>query len=402
MLESLRLTQNRLIEDTDTRHYRFLYEKLNLKSRLSGLIGPRGVGKTTLLLQYLKNHPDLLPTSFYFSADHIYFSQISLYQFVEDLYLTAGIKNFFIDEIHKYGNWAQELKNLYDGFPAIKIIFSGSSSLDLVKGSHDLSRRTVLNRLPGMSFREYLNFNHNMTIPVISYQQLIESTHDLNTTISRIDRIKGCFSDYLRQGYYPFSIEDPQNYNEKLLRIIDKTIHEDIANFYKLKTENLYLFKKILVFLASIPPGKINTHNIAKNLATNDHTITNYLTILKETGLAHLIYALGSGNVALRKPEKIFLDNTNLQYALSKDFGKDIEIGTIRELLFIQMLLGAGINVYFSQRGDYSVEGTVFEIGGPNKTRKQIKSNAKAILVKDDLTSLSKKVIPLIYFGFLY
>ena len=402
MIDSLNLIQERLIANVNISHYRFLYAQFNTRNRLSGLVGPRGVGKTTLLLQYLKNHPELLPEVCYFSADHIYFSQITLYAFMEELYLTAGKKIFFIDEIHKYDNWAQELKNIYDGFPSIKIVFSGSSSLDLIKGSYDLSRRAVLNYLPGMSFREYLNFHENMQIEVVSYQQLLDSSHDLSRVIHRIDRIKGLFQDYLRQGYYPFALEDSLTYHQRLLRIIDKTVFEDIANFYKLKTENLHLFKKILVFLASIPPGRVNTHNIAKNLAVNDHTVSNYLTILKETGLIHMIYSFEGGNVSLRKPEKIFLNNTNLQYTLEDSFGKTVEIGTIRELFFIQMLLNSQKNVYFSERGDYCIDDRVFEIGGANKTRKQIQENAKAILVKDDLTSIRNKIIPLIYFGFLY
>lgn len=402
MLTSLRLIQDRLLEDVQTEHYRFLYSTFNINSRLVGLIGARGVGKTTLLLQYLKNHPDILPKAFYFSADHIYFSQTTLYEFVEELYLTAGTRLFFIDEIHKYGNWCQELKNLYDGFPAIKIVFSGSSSLDLVKGSYDLSRRATLLRLPGMSFREYLNFHENMQIEPVSYQDVLLGSHSLNKIITRVDRIKGLFQNYLQQGYYPFATEDPLNYNEKLLKVIEKTIYEDIANFYNLKTENLHLFKKILVFLASIPPGKVTAHNIAKNLSINDRTAVNYLQILQETGLIHMVYPFEGGNVALRKPEKIFLNNTNLQYALEDSFGKSIEIGTIRELFFIQMLTGTNKHVYFSNTGDYCVDDTVFEIGGINKTRKQIKSLPNAILVKDDLTSIGGNVIPLIYFGFLY
>ncbi len=402
MFESLRLIQNRLIEDVDTTHYRFLYQRFNVDNKLIGLVGSRGVGKTTLLLQYLKNHPDLLKESFYFSADHIYFSSTTLYEFVEELYLTANIKLFFIDEIHKYANWTQELKNLYDGFPSIKIVFSGSSSLDLVKGGYDLSRRAILHYLPGMSFREYLNFTENMQLNTISYEQLLNNTHDLYNIITRVTKIKGLFQDYLKQGYYPFSLEDPLTYDQRLLKVIDKTIYEDIANYYKLKTENLYLFKKILIFLASIPPGKINTHSLAKNLSVNDRTITNYLVILQETGLIQMIYPYEGGNVSLRKPQKIFLNNTNLQYVLSVNFGKAIEIGTIRELLFLQMLIGAGNQVYFSQKGDYRINKTIFEIGGANKTRKQVKGDKTAILVKDELVGISNKVIPLIYFGFLY
>lgn len=402
MIESIRMIEDRLIESVQIKHYRYLYDRLSLDSRLLGLVGPRGVGKTTMMLQYLKNHPDIRSKAIYFSADHIYFSQTTLYEFVENLYLTAGTQFFFIDEIHKYVNWNQELKNIYDGFPSIKIVFSGSSSLDLVRGSYDLSRRGVLLRLPGMSFREYLNFSENLSIEPVTYNALLTGDHVLARDLIRIDRVKGLFQDYLQRGFYPFSLEDPEHFAERLLHVVEKTIFEDIANFYKLKTENLPIFKKILLFLASIPPGNVNAHNIAKNLSVNDRTISGYLQILQETGLVQMIYPFEGGNISLRKPEKIFLNNTNLQYALQTDFGKNIDVGTIRELMFIQMIMGSSKKIYFNKTGDYQIDDTVFEIGGPNKTRKQIKSVKNAFLVKDILVATVKNEIPLVYFGFLY
>lgn len=402
MLESIRIIEARLIEHVQTKHYRYLYDKLSLDARLLGLVGPRGVGKTTMILQYLKNHPDIHSQAIYFSADHIFFSQISLYEFVENLYLTEGTRLFFIDEIHKYRNWNQELKNLYDGFPSIRIVFSGSSSLDLVRGSFDLSRRGILLRLPGMSFREYLNFSEDIAMSPVSYDQLLSGQHSLRQDLIKIHRIKGIFNDYLQRGFYPFSIEDPEYFSERLLSVIEKTIFEDIANFYKLKTDNLAVFKKILSFLSSIPPGNINAHNIAKNISMNDRTIAGYLQILQESGLVQMIYPYEGGNISLRKPEKIFLNNTNIQYALENDFGKPIDIGSIRELMFIQMLKGASKRVYFSKTGDYQVGDTLFEIGGPNKTRKQIKTAKNAYVVKDNLVATARHEIPLMYFGFLY
>ncbi|MDF1655926.1 MAG: ATP-binding protein [Coxiellaceae bacterium] len=402
MIESIRMIENRLVSNVQTKHYRYLYDQLSLDARLTGLIGARGVGKTTMMLQYLKNHPDIKSKAIYFSADHIYFSQSTLYEFIENLYLTDGTEFFFIDEIHKYTNWNQEIKNLYDGFPSIKIVFSGSSSLDLIKGSHDLSRRAILLRLPGMSFREYINFSENLSIEPITYNNLLTGKHTLNQELISVNRIKGLFKSYLQHGYYPFSIEDPKHFEERLLRVIEKTIFEDIANFYNLKTENLPTLKKIISFLASIPPGKINTHNIAKNLSMNDRTITGYLQMLQETGLIQMIYAGEGGNLSLRKPEKIFLNNTNLQYALQHEFGKKMESGTIRELMFIQMVIGSNKKVYYSKTGDYQVDNTTFEIGGPNKTRKQIKAIKNAFLVKDTMIATTKNEIPLMYFGFLY
>ncbi len=393
MTDSLHLIFQRLINQVSTRHYRFLYNEFNIKNRLTGLIGARGVGKTTLLLQFIKNKLLKNKNVFYFSADHIYFSTTSIYVFIENLYLTEGITLFFIDEIHKYKNWNQELKNLYDGFPDIKIVFSGSSSLDLVKGSHDLSRRAKLYHLPGLSFREYLNFETNSNIQPVLFSNLIKNPLEYNAKLAIIPKIKGHFQQYLRQGFYPFYAEDKLSYYEKILQIIDQTIFEDVANFYNLKTANLQHFKKILNFLASIQPGSINVHNISKNLSVDDKTIMHYLLNLEETGLLNLVYPAGAGNVILRRPEKIFLNNTNLQYALEGNLGTKIEIGTIRELFFIQATKNAGLDVFHNKKGDFQIKEFIFEIGEKNKTKTQ---------VKDETLTAKQKEIPLVYFGFLY
>lgn len=401
MLKTLQLIYQRLIKNTSLDHYRFLYNDFKMTSRLTGLVGGRGVGKTTMLLQIIKNQFVDKPV-FYFSADHIYFDKVTIYEFVEDMFLHDGIETFFIDEIHKYKNWSQELKNLYDGFPSIQIVFSGSSSLDLVKGSYDLSRRAKIYHLPGMSFREYLNFNTKNKIDKISFESLINDHQKFDAIIANIPKVKGLFNDYLKLGYYPFQSEDPLNYHEKILAVIDKTIYEDIANYYNFKTANLHHFKKILNFIASIPPGKVSVHNIAKNLSIDDKTVTHYLFSLQATGLVNLIYAAESGNQGLRRPEKIFFNNTNLQYVIEGVINGKADIGAIRELFFIQAVTNAGKQVFHSKVGDYSVDDSIFEIGGKNKSFKQIKGQDKAFVVKDDILSSRKREIPLIFFGFLY
>lgn len=391
----------RLLDEVSLKHYRFLYDQFNLSSRITGLVGGRGVGKTTMLLQIIKNQFVNKPV-FYFSADHIYFEKTTLYELIEELYLSEGITTFFIDEIHKYKNWGQELKNIYDGFPSIKLVFSGSSSLDLVKGGYDLSRRAKMYYLPGMSFREHLNFNTKNNIEKVPFTELMKNHQRFDAILSIIPKIKGYFNDYLRQGYYPFKHEDPLNYYEKILTVIDKTIYEDIANFYNLKTVNLHHFKKLLNFLASIQPGNLSVHNIAKNLSIDDKTVTNYLTILQETGLVNLIYPSENANRGLRRPEKIFLNNTNLQYAIEGIINGKSEIGTIRELFFIQSVVNGSKKIFHSKTGDYVVDDFIFEIGGRNKTHRQIKNQENAFLVKDDILTSRKREIPLMFFGFLY
>lgn len=401
MKDSLKLIFERLLDETTTTQYRFLYHSFDLSNRLIGLVGPRGVGKTTLLLQLIKNHFQG-QKAFYFSADHIYFEKTTLYQYIEDLYLCEGILTFFIDEIHKYTNWSQELKNLYDGFPKLRLIFSGSSSLDLITGTHDLSRRAKMYYLPGMSLREYYNFNTNENIAACTFEDLIHHPQSINTTLSQLPMLKGYFKDYISSGYYPFYFENPLSYQERILTVIEKTIYEDIACFYNLKTNNLHFFKKILIFLATIPPGQTSVHNIAKNLSMDDKTLIHYIEILSRTGLINLIYPAESGNQGLRRPQKIFLNNTNIYTTLSNQTATEIDIGTIRETLFLQMVRNANIAIFHSKESDFKIGKHTFEVGGKNKTRQQLKNIKDSFLVKDDILTAKAGEIPLIFFGFLY
>jgi len=403
MLDVLKTTFYRLLESVNNTTFRYLYHQFNLNDRLSGIIGPRGVGKTTLMLQYIKNH--LLPQEkiFYFSADHIYFNKVTLIDFIEELYQTEGIKIFFIDEIHKYQQWNQELKNIYDANPALKIVFSGSSSIDLVKGAYDLSRRATLYQLNGLSFREFIYFKTQKYQDVIYIKDLLQNYNQYDQKLSTLEKVKGDFLEYCQYGYYPFYFESSTNFYDKINRVIDKTIYEDISNYYNLKTENLHYFKKILNFLTTIPPGKINANNLAKHMGVDAKTALNYLHILSETSLVNLLYPNAQGNQLLRKPEKVFIHNTTLMCALHSQLGQPVEKGTVRELFFIQSFKGANIPVYYSDQGDFESSNTIFELGGKNKTRHQIK-NARhaAVIVKDDILTSSLGVIPLYYFGFLY
>ena len=401
MDEILRLIYQNLLSNVPTSQHRFLFSSFNLKDRLTGLIGARGVGKTTLMLQYIK---EVLGSkqAFYVSADHLYFAQNRLYDFIISLYQSEDIRYFFIDEIHQYKNWSQELKNLYDGFPNISLVFSGSSSLEITAGEYDLSRRAKMFFLPGLSFREYLNFSTQSHFPSLPFEELMSNPQKLDTLVSKIPKIKGHFQDYLQHGFYPFYNEQPLSYHEKLLAIIDKSIFEDIADFYNIKTSSLAIHRKILTYLASTPPGSINTHNLAKNMSSDDKTILNFLTHLQKTGLIRLIFPAETGNAALRRPEKIFLNNTNFQYALEGRLQGPLDLGRVRELTFIQLTQSAGLELFQSKAGDYSINEFCFEVGGKNKTPQQIKHIPHSFLVKDDLMLSRKREIPLMYFGFLY
>lgn len=370
-------TFHRLIEELDIKTVRYLYPVFSIKNRLTGIVGPRGVGKTTLLLQYIKQHLYSDGKAIYFSADLVYFNQTTLLEFVTNLYQNEGYRIFFIDEIHKYQNWIQELKNLYDAFPNIKLIFSGSSMMHIVEGSHDLSRRATIYRLNGMSFREYLNFKQNLSLEPIKYPSLLQSCKEQGKKLGLLEKILPAFHEYLRLGYYPFVFEDEQSYYEKILRIVDKTIYEDISNFYNLKTPNLHYFKKLLSYLASIPPGEVNTNNLSSNIGLDHKTTFHYLQILCTVGLVRFLEPFQGGSQLLRKPSKIFLHNTTLMHALGQYLGQAVKKGTIRELFFIQALADSNVELFFSKQGDYCSKEGIFEIGGKNKTDRQLKKQHK-------------------------
>jgi len=406
-MDKIKSTYRRLLKDVNYKHHRYIYADFNIDDRLTGLIGPRGVGKTVLLLQYIKEEIKNIDEAIYVSVDNIYFSQNNLLDFVNDLYEVSGVKYFFLDEIHKYPNWMQELKNIYDSYPDVKVVFSGSSSLDLLKGTYDFSRRGTIFKIKGMSFREYLLFKNIADIQPISLNELTDEKSkkkkNLEKELEKIPKIKGYFKEYLTKGYYPFVLEDKKTYYQKLHNIIEKTIYEDISNYYKLKTENLIYFKKIISYLATIPPSELNRNNIAKNIGLDNKTIQNYLNILNEIGLVNLIRRNKSGSNLLKSVEKIYLNNPDIYQAIVEEIGYTSKVGTIREIFFINMILNSGNKIFYSKIGDFEVNENYFEIGGQNKTKKQIKNHLDvSFVVKDNILYSDNKTIPLIFFGFLY
>lgn len=396
-------TYHRLLNSIDYSTYRYLYDQFNLNSRLTGLIGPRGTGKTTLMLQYIKEKMKDCDQCVYAALDNILFSNISLIDFVDEFYEVEGVRYFFFDEIHKYQNWNQELKNIYDSYPDMKIVFSGSSSLELTKGTYDLSRRGVVFRMGGMSFREYLYFKEGKHFKPLDFKQIIDGKGAVIREILSFPKIRGYFEEYLDYGYYPFVFEDKTSYHKKILNIIDKTVFDDIASFYQLKTENLPNFKRIISYMATIPPSELNRNSISQKIGLDNKTVQNYLYILQETGLIRLIRENKSGGNLLKKTEKIYLDNPNIYKAIVDEIGHDYEKGTVRELFFINMIENCGLKLFYSKIGDFTVNGLNFEIGGKGKSKKQIKANlATSYLVKNDILYGGKQEIPLFLFGFLY
>ena len=275
--------------------------------------------------------------------------------------------------------------------------------LDLVEGSYDLSRRAKLYRLHGLSFREYLNFTLELNLKSISFNEILENPIASLSQLKGVEKILPHFEDYLKLGYYPFVFEDPHSYYEKVSRVIDKTVFEDIANYYNLKTPNLQYFKRLLSYLASIPPGDLNMNNLAKNLGIDHKTTEHYVAILASVGLIREMRPYEGGGPGLRKPSKILLNNTNLIHTMQQYLGQQPSKGMERELFFIQALQNAEIEIFYSKKADYRTRQVIFEIGGKNKTKDQLREvKEPSYLVKDQILHPLKGEIPLFLFGFLY
>lgn len=406
-IQNIKETQEILLQNTSLDFKRFLYTDIDFKQQLIGIIGPRGVGKTTLILQYLKENFSKRNSdeAVYFSADNVLLQKGDLLNLAGELHLKHGVNLICIDEIHRFNNWNQELKNIYDSLPGLKVIFSGSSSIDLFRGKYDLSRRGVIYNLPGFSFREFLNFFKGVEFKPCSFEQLLINRQKIAKDIyAKEKKILKYFSEYLEWGYYPFYKEtgSVELYTEQLNNIINKIIYEDIASVYKLKTDNLIVFKQILYFFATITPGEVNVNKLAGSLGRNHATIAEYLSILEQAGLIRFLTNNKAGHSLVRHAKKIYLDNANLLYAIGRVAGKRIEIGTVRELFFLNQLQNIKKVPCYSAKGDFSVDDYIFEIGGKNKTDEQIENLEKAYFVLDDILIGDKKNIPLFLFGFLY
>lgn len=396
-------TYQRLLDEVVPAYYRQFYSNFSMDHRFIGVIGARGVGKSTFLLQYLREKYDKSEKGLYISADNLYFTEHTLLETADQFVRIYDGELLCIDEIHKYKNWNQELKNIYDSYPRLKVIFSGSSSIDLIKGKYDLSRRVILRQMYGFSFREYLEIQTGEKYPILKIADIVDSSIHADITIGKTKMLLGYLHKYWQSGYYPTSNSIPiyEAFRDTLIGIIDKTVFEDVGAFYNLKTENQDSLKKIIYFFATSLPGTVSINKLANSLGKDHTTITHYVQILRDTGLLRFLLINKYAHSLVRNAEKIYINNTNLLYAVNTSIGKETHIGSVRELFVISGLENAGYSVFYSKTGDILSEGHIFEIGGANKNISQIRGENKSYLVKDDLLYTTFRTIPLYLFGFL-
>ncbi len=397
-MDKLREKSTRLIESVSLEFQRDILGSIKWKWRLISLIGARGVGKTTLLLQRMKLVHGLSEEAIYISLDDIYFTDNRLADFADTFYKKGG-KAIYMDEVHKYPAWAREIKNLYDFYPELQIVFTGSSIIELLKQDVDLSRRALLYELHGLSFREYLKVSKGLDFPKFELEQLLKEHLDAAAAITREIRPLQYFSDYLKMGYYPFFLEGAEFYSDRLEQMIRLVIESDLDFIPGYDPRNARKIYQLFYILASNVPFKPNMAKLSEKIGVHRNTLVQYLHHLEKARLIHTLYPAGISISILQKPEKIFLHNTNIAYAISPN---QIDKGSLRET-FVLNQLKVNTEVALPPKGDFHVNGQyTFEVGGARKSRVQIQGIPDSFLVVDDIETGSRGSIPIWLFGFLY
>lgn len=369
---------------------RYKYNEIGWEGRAFGLVGPRGVGKSTMLLQYIKQNLNVTDT-LYVSADQLYFASHTLIDLADSFYKMGG-KHLFIDEIHKYDGWSAEVKQIFDSYSDLQLVISGSSILDITKGMADLSRRIPIYEMQGLSFREYLHLFHGIKMDVVSMADLLR--HDY--AIAGLEHPLPLFNDYLRRGYYPFGKDVA--FDIELAQVVAQTMESDIPMYLNANVSVGRKLKQLLMVVAESVPFKPVMQKIADVTGISRNYIQDYLMYMERAGMiAQLRDAVG-GIRGLGKIEKVYLDNTNLIYVLAP---KRADIGNVRETFFMNQMRVVG-DVMCSPVSDFLVDGMTFEIGGRKKGQKQIAEVENGYVVKDDIEAGYANVIPLWAFGLLY
>lgn len=395
-MESLVKIYLRLLQETDATSFRYLYPHIDWNERCIAIIGAKGVGKTTMLIQHIKTTFANKNEALYASLDNTWFANHSIFELADQFYLNGGT-HLFLDEIHHFPNWSTEIKNIYDSFPKLRIVFTGSSLLQIYKSSADLSRRVVYESLEGLSFREYLKFEKVGDFPALTLNEIIENHQNIALQITGNLKIMPLFKKYLKSGYYLFYKEGLRNYEQKLQEAINNVIDVDIPVIENIEFETKHKLKKLLAILATLVPYTPNISDLAKAINSNRNNTVKYLSLLANARLLNLVSYKNKTMGDLTKPDKVLLNNTNLAYAYSENANS----GSARETFFVNQLSAVN-QVILAPQGDFIIDNYIFEVGGKNKRFEQIKDIPNSYVVADDIEIGYRNKIPLWLFGMLY
>jgi hypothetical protein len=378
------------LKQTTSSFHRYMYDQISWESRMFGLVGPRGVGKSTMILQYMKKHREERHM-LYVAADHLYFSSHTLVETVDE-FAKEGGEQIFIDEIHKYENWSRELKQIHDSHPDLKVGFTGSSVLDIYKGYSDLSRRAPIFMMQGLSFREYLALFHSIEAPVYSLDDILSQQARLDAVSHPLP----LFREYLQRGYYPFSADS--DFNMRLRQVINQTMEVDIPQYANMNASTGRKLKKLLAVIAQSVPFKPVMDTLAAVIGVSRNVLPDYFLYMEQAGMIGQLRDDAGGIRGIGKVEKVYLDNTSLAYLLGREA---TDIGNIRETFFYNQMRVTH-DVISSRISDFEIDGKTFEVGGKRKGKKQITDAAEGYVVRDDIEVGNGNIIPLWAFGLSY
>lgn len=397
-MESLFIFQQGLLASVSNEFRRFLHGRINWKLRMIGIKGPRGAGKTTLMLQHLKyDLGDSFSKALYVTADHTYFYNHSLLDTAIAWYQQGG-RILLIDEVHKYARWSRELKNIYDGLPEMQVIFSASSALDIFRGEADLSRRVIHYNLPGLSLREYIEFSGGPLFEPLTMDDIRENHVHLTFQMLNQWQPLPVFQKYVKHGYLPIIADGESDYLRRLEQVINAIVDTDLAYIASYNAGTAQKVKRLLSVIAESAPFKPNISALASKLDIARDRIYEYIHQLKDAKLLNILTVEGKGVSRLQKPEKLYLENTNLAFAMNPRPDR----GNLRETFLLNQLLNSGATVWAPKSGDFKVGDVTIEVGGRGKSAKQVANAGDYLIAADDLEAGFGNKIPLWLFGFLY
>lgn len=386
------------ISNVETNFKRYLVNAVRWNNRLIALTGARGCGKTTLLLQHALQLN--LPTEelIYITLDDVLLQGLTLRGVAEKFYKNGG-KFLFLDEVHKYPRWSLELKNIYDSYPSLNVVFTGSSALEIYKGEADLSRRAIEYSLHNLSLREFIAIKDGIELPTFTFDEILKNHTKIAQQINEKIRPIKYYNQYIEMGAYPYFKEDPELYHRKLVSTINLSIETDLMSVSNIDYQAIVKLKQLVGIIAESVPFKPNILKLSERLGTKRDTLIKYLQLLEKARIIILLNSPTKGISILSKPDKIYLHNPNMLTALT---GNKADVGTLRETFFINQLLQNHTANYI-EKGDFLIDNKwVFEVGGPNKTSKQIKDVPNSFIVMDDIEVGAYNTIPLWLFGFMY
>ena len=398
-MEELFNRYQRISQKIQTDFVRSFMQEVNWNARLIGIKGARGVGKTTLLLQYLKiNFTDNIALTLYVSLDSFAFRGKTLLGLADEFVRNGG-KHLFLDEVHKYPNWAQELKNIYDDYSELQLVFTGSSLLEILNSRADLSRRVVIYHMQGLSFREFIMLETGIYFTPITLESILKDHLHLAGLINAKIKVFPHFEKYLKQGYYPFYREELDLYEQRVEEVINMMLEIELPLLRGMDIGLVPKIKQLLVIISESVPFVPNIVNLSQKIEIHRTTLMSYLFYLQELGLTYHLLKEARGSVRLQKPAKIYLENTNLMYVL---FSFSANRGNVRETFFANQV-GYKHKISFHEKTDFLVDNTyAFEIGGKDKSKKQITGIENAYIVSDEIEYGYQNKIPIWLFGFLY